>query len=179
MLPKATSGYWGPCDDCRVPNNVTIPDRYPAPYLQDFSGALFGRAVFSKIPFDFKDIPQTAITSTFGHFEFIHMPFGLCNAAKTFQSFIDHGPQQRNNSRSVPCRFLPNCVDLMLPLTNMLSGLKNPLELTGDELTAFERIKASLADATLPTHPAPEAPLSVLVAVGAVLQKHLTESTRP
>ncbi|BHF74979.1 hypothetical protein SprV_0501807100 [Sparganum proliferum] len=71
----------------------------------------------------------------------------------------------------------------MLPLTNMLSGSKGPLKLTGDALTAFERIKNSLADATLPTHPASEAQLSLMVdastvAVGAVLQKHLASSTR-
>ncbi|BHF81797.1 hypothetical protein SprV_0802493100 [Sparganum proliferum] len=59
-------------------------------------------------------------------------------------------------------RFLPNCADLMLPLTNMLSGPKGPLELTGDALTAFERIKNSLADATFLTHPAPEAQLSLM-----------------
>ncbi|BHF78459.1 hypothetical protein SprV_0602157200 [Sparganum proliferum] len=81
-------------------------------------------------------------------------------------------------------RFLPNCADLMLPLTNMLSGPKGPLELTGEALTAFERIKNSLADATLLTHPAPEAQLSLMVdastvAVGAVLQQHLAGSTQP
>nr|VZI40111.1 unnamed protein product [Spirometra erinaceieuropaei] len=68
--------------------------------------------------------------------------------------------------------FLPNCADLMLPLTNLLSGPKGPLELRGHALTAFERIKASLADATLLTHPAPEAPLSSP-------PKRINDSTRP
>ncbi|BHF64966.1 hypothetical protein SprV_0200797500 [Sparganum proliferum] len=45
----------------------------------------------------------------------------------------------------------------------MLSGPKDPLELTGEALTAFERIKNSLADATLLTHPAPEAQLSLML----------------
>nr|VZI36818.1 unnamed protein product [Spirometra erinaceieuropaei] len=66
----------------------------------------------------------------------------------------------------------------------MLSGPKGPLELTGKALTAFERIKNSLADATLLTHPAPETQLSLMVdastvAVGAVLQQHFTGSTPP
>ncbi|BHF66544.1 hypothetical protein SprV_0200956500 [Sparganum proliferum] len=60
-------------------------------------------------------------------------------------------------------RFLPNCADLMLPLTNMLSGPKGPLELTGEALTTFKRIKNSLADATLLTNPAPEAQLSLML----------------
>nr|VZI05829.1 unnamed protein product [Spirometra erinaceieuropaei] len=81
-------------------------------------------------------------------------------------------------------RFLPNCADLVLPLTNLLSGPKGPLELRGHTLTAFERIKTFLADATLLTHPVSEAPLSLMVdastvAVGAVLQQHINDSTRP
>nr|VZI26587.1 unnamed protein product [Spirometra erinaceieuropaei] len=56
-------------------------------------------------------------------------------------------------------RFLPNCADLMLPLTNMLSGPKDTLKLTDEALTAFKRISNSLADATLLTQPAPESQL--------------------
>nr|VZI28186.1 unnamed protein product [Spirometra erinaceieuropaei] len=66
----------------------------------------------------------------------------------------------------------------------MLSGPKGAFELAYEALTDFERIKNSLADATLLTHPAPEAQLSLMVdastvAVGAVLQQHLVGSTRP
>ena len=35
------------------------------------------------------DVLKTAITILFGLFEFVHMPFGLCNAAQTFQQFMD------------------------------------------------------------------------------------------
>ncbi|BHF65184.1 hypothetical protein SprV_0200819300 [Sparganum proliferum] len=79
-------------------------------------------------------------------------------------------------------QFLPNCTDLTLPITDILSGPKGPLELTDDTLTTFERIMASLADATLLTHPALEAlfPFMVdasAVAMGSVLQQNLTDST--
>ncbi|BHF69922.1 hypothetical protein SprV_0301296900 [Sparganum proliferum] len=81
-------------------------------------------------------------------------------------------------------RFLPNCADLMLPPIDMLSGPKGPLEQSVEALTAFKRIENSLAEATLLTHPAPEAQLSLMVdastvAVGAVLQQHPADSTRP
>ena len=36
-----------------------------------------------------EDIQKTAITTPFSLFEFLRMPFGLQNAAQTFQRFID------------------------------------------------------------------------------------------
>ena len=97
MVPKKNN-QWRPCGDYRRLNAVTKPDRYPVPNITSLSSKLHGSKFFSKldivkayynIPMHEDDIAKTAIITPFGLFEFLRMPFGLRNAAQTFQRYMD------------------------------------------------------------------------------------------
>jgi hypothetical protein len=45
--------------------------------------------VITRFPWQREDVPKTAIITPFGLFEFLKMPFGLKNAAQTFQRMMD------------------------------------------------------------------------------------------
>jgi hypothetical protein len=97
MVPKK-DGSGRPCGDYRRLKLVATPDKYPLPNMQDLSNDLHGCTVFNKInlvkgyhqvPVATEGIPKTASITQFGFFEYLFTPFGLSNAAQTFQRMMD------------------------------------------------------------------------------------------
>ncbi|TPX52843.1 hypothetical protein PhCBS80983_g06444, partial [Powellomyces hirtus] len=86
------------CWDYRSLNAVTIKDRTPLPNLREMRNQLLGARFYTLI--DLKDAyhrlliapedrEKTAIRTRFGLFEYVVMPFGLCNAPGAFQRLMN------------------------------------------------------------------------------------------
>lgn len=76
--------------DYRALENITIPDRYPLPFLTHCNHILHGTKIYSvkarqQIPVHAADIPKTESITLFELFENRFLKFGLRNVAQTFQ----------------------------------------------------------------------------------------------
>lgn len=89
---------WQPCGDYKQLNLVTISDCYLVSNIHDFSTGLAGARIFPKIDLICwyhqvlvhpPHVHKTAITTPSVLWEFLWMPFGLCNASQTFQRLMN------------------------------------------------------------------------------------------
>jgi len=81
------------CIDYRELNKVTIKNRYPLSRIDDLFDQLQGANVFFKIDLRSEyhqlkikpeDVPKTTFSISYGHYEFLVMPFGLTTAPTAF-----------------------------------------------------------------------------------------------
>ena len=86
------------CVEYRRLNSLTTKDTYPLPRIEESLNLLNGAKWFStldlnagywQVELDPKDKPKTSFATCQGLFEFIMMPFGLCNAPATFERLTE------------------------------------------------------------------------------------------
>jgi len=94
------------CVDYRKVNECTVKKSFYFPDTSELFDRLGGNKYFStldmqkgyyQVKMEKDSIQKTAFSCSEGHFEFLRMPFGLCNAPCTFQSVVQSILSKENN----------------------------------------------------------------------------------
>nr|GEV28299.1 reverse transcriptase domain-containing protein [Tanacetum cinerariifolium] len=120
ILTRLVTG-WRVCINYRKLNEATRKDHFPLPFMDQMLERLAGNPYYCfldgfsgyfQIPIDPNDQEKTTFTCPYRKFAYRRMPFGLCNAPDTFQSF-----QEFFSMLSLPFkRMLKRCEDTNLCL---------------------------------------------------------------
>ncbi|KAI5151822.1 hypothetical protein ENBRE01_2411 [Enteropsectra breve] len=111
VVAEKANGSLRLCLDYRNLNSITIKDSYPLPNINEVIDSLSNAGIFSILDatsgyYQFNiaeaDRKKTAFRFKGGFYEFVRMPFGLCNAPATFQRAMDTILQGINGEFVIP-----------------------------------------------------------------------------
>jgi hypothetical protein len=134
------------CIDFRRLNTVTIKDRHPLPLIQDVFDQMGGAKLFTtldlksgywQVPMHEDSIAKTAFVCHLGQYEFIRMPFGLCNAPAAFQRYMN----------KVLYKFIGRCAMVYLDDIVIYSKTEN------EHTSHLDAILSTISDAGLTLKP--------------------------
>jgi hypothetical protein len=98
IFVKKANGTWRMCIDYRALNQLTAKNGYPLPRIHELLDRVGQAKVLTKIDLasgywqirmEKKSIEKTAFNTIWGKYEWLAMPFGLCNAPATFQTVMN------------------------------------------------------------------------------------------
>jgi hypothetical protein len=127
LLVKKKTGDYRMCVDYRRLNAMTVKDKYPLPIIDEQLDRLGGYKYFTtldlasgfyQVPVESNSLAKTAFITPDYHYEFLRMPFGLCNAPAVFQRVMNNvlGPLRNTIA-------FPYMDDIIIPSATLEEGL--------------------------------------------------------
>ncbi|MGA1436397.1 MAG: reverse transcriptase domain-containing protein, partial [Ilumatobacteraceae bacterium] len=152
IIPKKQPGQYRVVWDFRALNALTIPDSHPLPRIDDLLDALAPARIFSSMDFrdgfyhiriNESDIPKTGVVTPFGHYEFLVMPMGLCNAPATFQRLVNHAFQAMIHDTNCLRVYIDDCILFTETYESQLRRLKEFFEICRNQHFRLKKEKCS------------------------------------